>query len=114
MTLLDLKRSRITKRPEPTELFSSSRKCTLSLEICGKTFFPKNIVCLCWLKLWFSHNEFGPFCYLPYSGLSSEAIGMPCSFPYRKITPLPTIEDIKEMQPDVAANLNRLLQVLST
>ncbi|XP_043286285.1 transcriptional protein SWT1 [Venturia canescens] len=47
-------------------------------------------------------------------GLASSSIGMPCSFPFKKLDPEPTAEEIKEMQPEVVANLNRLLQVLGT
>ncbi|XP_012287331.1 transcriptional protein SWT1 [Orussus abietinus] len=46
-------------------------------------------------------------------GMACEALGMPCSILYKKANPPMRSEDIKEMQPELAANVNRLLQTLS-
>ncbi|XP_053970494.1 transcriptional protein SWT1 isoform X1 [Hylaeus volcanicus] len=46
-------------------------------------------------------------------GLASEIVGMPCSFPYTIPNPLPTPDYVKQIQPDLAANVNRLLHTLS-
>lgn len=46
-------------------------------------------------------------------GMAAEAVHMPCTFPYTIPDPVPPIEYIKQIQPDVAANVNRLLHILS-
>ena len=46
-------------------------------------------------------------------GLAAEAVGMPCSFPYSIPNPLPPPDYVKQIQPELAANVNRLLHTLS-
>ncbi|XP_043248573.1 transcriptional protein SWT1 isoform X1 [Colletes gigas] len=46
-------------------------------------------------------------------GLSAEAVGMPCGFHYIIPNPLPTPDYLKQIQPELAANVNRLLHTLS-
>lgn len=46
-------------------------------------------------------------------GLAAESIGMPCAFSYQKPDPMPSMENLKQIQPELAANLNRLLHTLS-
>ncbi|XP_076676886.1 swt1 RNA endoribonuclease isoform X2 [Andrena cerasifolii] len=46
-------------------------------------------------------------------GLAAEAAGMPCSFHYIIPNPLPTPDYVKQIQPELAANVNRLLHTLS-
>lgn len=48
-----------------------------------------------------------------YSGMAAEAIGMPCSFHYNILNPVPSIDYIKQIQPELAANVNKLLCSLS-
>lgn len=50
---------------------------------------------------------------LLYSGMAAEAIGMPCSFHYNILNPLPSIDYVKQIQPELAANVNKLLCSLS-
>ncbi|XP_026299733.1 transcriptional protein SWT1 [Apis mellifera] len=47
------------------------------------------------------------------SGMAAEAIGMPCSFHYNILNPVPSIDYIKQIQPELAANVNKLLCSLS-
>ncbi|CAK9829010.1 Transcriptional protein SWT1 [Anthophora retusa] len=46
-------------------------------------------------------------------GLAAEAVGMPTSFHYTLPNPLPTLDYVKQIQPELAANVNRLLCSLS-
>ncbi|XP_076171131.1 swt1 RNA endoribonuclease [Ptiloglossa arizonensis] len=46
-------------------------------------------------------------------GLAAEAVRMPCSFHYTIPNPLPPLDYIKQIQPELAANVNRLLHTLS-
>nr|XP_012138149.1 PREDICTED: transcriptional protein SWT1 isoform X1 [Megachile rotundata] len=46
-------------------------------------------------------------------GLASEAVGMPCTFHYNTPNPLPVVDYVKQIQPELAANVNRLLCNLS-
>ncbi|XP_057333316.1 transcriptional protein SWT1 [Microplitis mediator] len=47
-------------------------------------------------------------------GTAAQIMGMMCTFPYKKIDSPSIVDDIKKMRPEVAGNLNRLLQILST
>ncbi|XP_066592364.1 transcriptional protein SWT1 isoform X2 [Prorops nasuta] len=47
-------------------------------------------------------------------GLAGEAAGIPCNFFYKKPNPLPSLTYVKRIQPELAANLNKLLLLLST
>lgn len=53
------------------------------------------------------------FSFVLYSGLAAEAVRMPCSFHYTIPNPLPPLDYIKQIQPELAANVNRLLHTLS-
>ncbi|XP_011315063.1 transcriptional protein SWT1 [Fopius arisanus] len=46
-------------------------------------------------------------------GAACESVGMPCSFYFRKLEPPPDDDHIRNIQPEIAASLNRLLLVLS-
>ncbi|KZC08401.1 Transcriptional protein SWT1 [Dufourea novaeangliae] len=45
-------------------------------------------------------------------GLAADAVKMPCSFHYSIPNPLPSSDYVKQIQPELAANVNRLLQSL--
>ncbi|CAD1480610.1 unnamed protein product, partial [Heterotrigona itama] len=47
------------------------------------------------------------------SGMAAEAIGMPCSFHYNIPNPIPTMCFVKQIQPELATNVNKLLCNLS-
>ncbi|CAL7939993.1 unnamed protein product [Xylocopa violacea] len=42
-------------------------------------------------------------------GLAAEIVGMPCSFHYNLPDPLPTIDHVKQIEPDLALNVKKLL-----
>ncbi|OAD53425.1 Transcriptional protein SWT1, partial [Eufriesea mexicana] len=46
-------------------------------------------------------------------GMAAEVVGMPCSFQYNIPNPLPPIDYVKQIQPELAANVNKLLCSLS-
>ena len=47
------------------------------------------------------------------SGMAAEAMGMPCSFHYNIPNPIPNICFVKQIQPELATNVNKLLCSLS-
>ncbi|XP_034185008.2 swt1 RNA endoribonuclease [Osmia lignaria lignaria] len=46
-------------------------------------------------------------------GLAAEVVGMPCTFHYNTPDPVPAVDYVKQIQPELAANVNRLLCNLS-
>ncbi|XP_076248874.1 swt1 RNA endoribonuclease isoform X2 [Calliopsis andreniformis] len=46
-------------------------------------------------------------------GVAAEVVGMPCSFHYNIPNSLPSSDYVKQIQPELAANVNRLLLTLS-
>ncbi|XP_015127152.1 uncharacterized protein LOC107048489 [Diachasma alloeum] len=46
-------------------------------------------------------------------GAACDSVGMPCSFDFKKLDPPPDDDHIRNLQPEIAASLNRLLLILS-
>ncbi|XP_076649695.1 swt1 RNA endoribonuclease isoform X1 [Halictus rubicundus] len=46
-------------------------------------------------------------------GMAANTVGMPCSFHYNVPNPPPSADYVKQIQPELAANVNRLLHTLS-